>query len=149
MNSSKIAGKYVIEAVAMGTSANGVRGLLTLFSDLPVDFALPLVGAAFARNRDSELAEILQHRLPIRVREAADKESIAPDTLYCAGPGYHLSAAMERTFSLPGEAPAHYLRPSIDLLMQSAVDAYGASLAGRLLTGANFDGATGLAKISE
>lgn len=37
----------------------------------------------------------------------------------------------------------------IDLLMQSAVDAYGAILAGRLLTGANFHGATGLAKISE
>jgi two-component system chemotaxis response regulator CheB len=81
------------------------------------------------------------------VREAADKESIAPGTVYFAGPGYHLSVEMDKTFSLSGEAPVHYSRPSIDVLMESAADAYGPGLAGILLTGANADGAAGLAKI--
>jgi two-component system, chemotaxis family, protein-glutamate methylesterase/glutaminase len=83
------------------------------------------------------------------VREAADKEIIAPATLYFAGSGYHLSIEMDRSFSLSCEAPVHFSRPSIDVLMESAADAYGAGLAGILLTGANFDGAAGLAKIRQ
>ena len=150
MNLSKIAGKYLIEAVAIGAPAGGVQALLTLFSDMPADFPVPLkLVLHLPEDRDSALAEIFQRSLPIKVRKAADKESIAPGTLYCAGPGYHLSVAMERTFSLRGEAPAHDSRPSIDLMIQSAADACGVSLAVMLLTGASFDRAAGLAKISE
>ena len=42
----------------------------------------------------------------------------------------------------------HFSRPSIDVLMESAADAYGRNLAGILLTGANADGARGLDKIA-
>ena len=45
------------------------------------------------------------------------------------------------------EPPVNFSRPSIDLMMVSAADAYGARLAGIVLTGANADGAVGLAKI--
>jgi two-component system chemotaxis response regulator CheB len=41
----------------------------------------------------------------------------------------------------------NYARPSIDVLMLSAADAYGPALCGILLTGANFDGAQGVAGI--
>lgn len=139
-----------IEAVVIGASAGGVTALLTLLTGLPETFRLPIVAVLhLPEDRDSLLVEIFQHRLPIAVREAADKESIAPATLYFAAPGYHLSVEMDRTFSLSCEAPVHYSRPSIDVLMASAADAYGASLAGILLTGANFDGAAGLAKIQQ
>jgi two-component system, chemotaxis family, protein-glutamate methylesterase/glutaminase len=142
--------QQTIEAVVIGASAGGVQALLTLLSDLPASFRLPIVALLhLPDHRDSELAEIFQHRLPIAVREAADKESIAPATLYFAGSGYHLSVEMDRSFSLSCEAPVHFSRPSIDVLMESAADAYGASLAGILLTGANFDGAAGLAKIRQ
>ena len=50
---------------------------------------------------------------------------------------------------MSGEDPVHYSRPSIDVLMESAADVYGPRLAGILLTGANTDGADGLAKIGE
>lgn len=139
-----------IEAVVIGASAGGVTALLTLLTGLPETFRRPIVAVLhLPDDRDSLLVEIFQHRLPIAVREAADKERIAPATLYFAGPGYHLSVEMDRTFSLSCEAPVHYSRPSIDVLMASAADAYGASLAGILLTGANFDGAAGLAKIRQ
>ena len=150
MNTQKFAARQGIEAVVIGASAGGVQALLALFSGLPAGFRLPMVVVLhLPEDRDSKLAEIFQHRLPIPVREAADKESIAPGTLYFAGPGYHLSVERDRTFSLSGEAPVHYSRPSIDVLMESAADAYGARLAGILLTGANIDGAAGLAKIGE
>lgn len=150
MNIMQTATERRIEAVVIGASAGGVTALLTLLTGLPETFRLPIVAVLhLPDDRDSLLVEIFQHRLPIAVREAADKESIAPATLYFAAPGYHLSVEMDRTFSLSCEAPVNYSRPSIDVLMESAADAYGASLAGILLTGANFDGAAGLAKIRQ
>ena len=150
MDTFGIAKKKKVDAVVIGASAGGVQALLTLFSALPADFRLPMVVVLhLPEDRDSKLAEIFQQRLPIAVREAADKESVAPGTLYFAGPGYHLSVEMDRTFSLSGEDPVHYSRPSIDVLMESAADVYGPGLAGILLTGANTDGADGLAKIGE
>jgi len=142
------AASHAIEAVVIGASAGGVQSLLTVLSGLPADFRLLIVVVLhLPEDRNSQLAEIFRQRLPIAVREAADKESIAPATLYFAPPGYHLLVEMERTFSLSCEAPVHYARPSIDLLMASAADAYGARLAGIVLTGANSDGAAGLAQI--
>jgi two-component system chemotaxis response regulator CheB len=142
--------KQVIEAVVIGASAGGVQALLALLADLPRSFRLPLIVVLhLPEGRESQLPEIFQYRLPITVREAVDKESIAPSTLYFACPGYHLSVEMDRTFSLSCEEASHYSRPSIDFLMTSAADAYGASLAGILLTGANADGAIGLARISQ
>ena len=98
-------------------------------------------------GRHSQLAEIFEHHTLMQVREATDKESLAPGMLYFAPPGCHLLIETDHSFSLSGEAPVHFSRPSIDVLMESAADAYGVHLAGILLTGANADGAAGLAKI--
>ncbi len=150
MNIQQVAARHAVEAVVVGASAGGVFALLTLLSGLPRSFALPIVAVLhLPKERDSRLADVFQQRLGMRVHEAADKEAIAPSTLYFAGSGYHLSIEMDRTFSLSCEEPVNYSRPSIDVLMDSAADAYGPSLAGVLLTGANFDGAAGLARIKQ
>jgi two-component system chemotaxis response regulator CheB len=138
------------EAIVIGASAGGVTALLTLLSGLPVNFRLPVISVLhLPDDRESHLAEIFQHRSRIAVREAADKANVEPGTLYFAGAGYHLSIEQDRSFSLSCEAPVHFSRPSIDLLMESAADVYGEALAGILLTGANYDGAGGLARIRE
>ena len=138
------------EAVVIGTSAGGVSALLRVLGGLPESFGLPvMVVLHLPESRYSQVAETFQQRLALPVREAADKESIAAGTVYFAGPGYHLSVENDRSFSLSCEAPVHYSRPSIDLLMESASDAYGAALAGILLTGANADGAAGMARIRQ
>ncbi|MEC5213984.1 two-component system chemotaxis response regulator CheB [Polaromonas sp. CG_9.5] len=150
MNSSFRAPRRPIEAVVIGASAGGVDALMTILPGLSPTFGLPIVVVLhLPEGRPSLLAHIFGLRLSIPVREAADKESIAPSTVYFAPPGYHLSVEADRSFSLSCEAPVHFSRPSIDLLLESAADAYGAALAGILLTGANFDGAAGLAKIKE
>ncbi|MES2414820.1 MAG: chemotaxis protein CheB [Pseudomonadota bacterium] len=144
-----MAGQREVQAVIIGASAGGVDALLRLLSGLPDRFRLPVITVLhLPDDRQSRLAEIFQQRSPIAVREAADKESIAPATLYFASAGYHLSIEKDRSFSLSCEAPVHYSRPSIDLLMESAADVFGTALVGILLTGANYDGAAGLAKIS-
>jgi two-component system chemotaxis response regulator CheB len=81
------------------------------------------------------------------VLEAHDKTRVEAGTLYFAAPGYHLSVEQDRSFSLSLEARVHYSRPAIDFLFESAADAYGPALAAMLLTGANQDGARGLAQV--
>lgn len=137
-----------IEAVVIGASAGGVGALLKVLPGLPADYARPVVALLhLPDNRQSQLAEVFRQRVTMAVHEAADKEALAPGTLYFGGSGYHLSVEADRSFSLSCEAPRHFARPAIDFLMESAADAYGPALLGILLTGANQDGAAGLAAI--
>ena len=139
-----------IEAIVIGASAGGVDALVGLLPALPVSRKLATVCILhLPGDRESRLAELFDARLDLPVREAADKEGVEPGTLYFAGAGYHLSIEADRVFSLSCEPPVHYARPAIDVLMESAADAYGAALAGILLTGANSDGAEGMQKIRQ
>ncbi|WP_323140720.1 chemotaxis protein CheB [Massilia phyllosphaerae] len=137
-----------IEAVVIGGSAGGVDALIQLLPALPAGYDLPVVCILhLPPDRESRLAELFDERLPLPVREAADKGGIEAGTVYFAGPGYHLSVEQDRTFSLSCEPPVHYARPAIDVLMESSADAWGPGLVGILLTGANHDGADGMAQI--
>lgn len=139
-----------MEAIVIGASAGGVDALLRLLSGLPETFGLPIFVVLHMRDdRDSRLPDLFQQHLGMRVRQAQDKEMIEAGVLYFAGPAYHLSIEQDRSFSLSGEDPVHYSRPAIDILMSSAADVYGARLAGFLLTGANQDGAEGMANIRQ
>lgn len=139
-----------IDAVVIGGSAGGLDALLRILSGLPAGYSLPLVALLhLPGDGESRLAEVLGARVAIPVREAADKERIEAGTLYVASGGYHLLVEQDYSFALSCEAPVHYSRPSIDVLMESAADAWGPRLAGILLTGANDDGADGLARIGE
>jgi two-component system chemotaxis response regulator CheB len=137
-----------IEAVLIGASAGGVEAMSTLLAALPAGYPLPVVCILhLPAARDSLLPELFNERLPLPVREAADKDSVDPGTVYFAPSGYHLSIERDRTFSLSCEPPVNFARPAIDVLMASSADAYGPGLAGILLTGANHDGAQGMAAI--
>lgn len=137
-----------VEAVVVGASAGGIEALMTVFGALTTRFSLPIVIVLHMPDgRRSQLAEVFGRRLALPVKEADDKESIVPGTLYFAAPGYHLSIEQDRSFSFSREEQVHYSRPSIDYLFASAADAYGSHLMGILLTGANQDGAAGLVQI--
>ncbi len=137
-----------IELVAIGASAGGVDALLTLLRDLPKHWRLPVVVVLhLPEGHESRLPALFAERTHVAVHEAVDKLPIRPAGLYFAPSGYHLSVERDRCFSLSCEAPVLFSRPSIDLLMESAADAYGPALAGLLVTGANDDGAQGLLAI--
>lgn len=136
------------KALVIGGSAGGVDALLTLLPQLPAGFALPVLCILhLPPDRQSRLAELFDQRVALPVVEATDKMPITPGTVYFAGAGYHLSVERDFTFSLSCEPPVHYARPAIDVLMESAADAWGAGLAGVLVTGANQDGAAGMEHI--
>lgn len=137
-----------VEAIVIGASAGGVSALLRLLPGLPASYGCAIVVVMhIPEGRKSNLAGVFQHRMKLPVREARDKEQLSSGTLYFAGSGYHLSVECDRSFSLSCEERVNFSRPAIDYLMESAADAYGPALLGILLTGANQDGAAGLAAI--
>lgn len=137
-----------IEAIVVGASAGGVEALLSIFGELPEGFGLPIIAVLHLPDeRRSQLADVFARRLRIPVHEARDKEVIKTGALYFAGPGYHLSVEHDYSLSLSQEDRVHHSRPAIDYLFASAADAYGKNLLAILLTGANQDGARGLAHV--
>lgn len=138
----------VIEAIVVGGSAGGLDALGQLLPALPAGFPIPIALVLHVHPRKpSHLARVLGARCALTVKEAEDKEPIAASTVYVAPPNYHLLLERQRCFSLSVDDPVLFSRPAIDVLFESAADAFGASLAGVLLSGGSEDGARGIAQI--
>jgi two-component system chemotaxis response regulator CheB len=145
-----------IRAVAIGASAGGVEALSELLPALPADSrAAVFVVLHLPRNRPSLLAEVFSHKCALEVREAVDKEPVAPGTVYFAPPNYHLLVDAGLfvdagpQLALSADDLVNHSRPSIDVLFDSAADVYREHLLGIILTGANEDGAAGLAAVHD
>lgn len=138
---------YLSEVVIVGTSWGGLRALKDLIGALPPTFEIPLVIVQH-RHRDSEnvLAGLLQECTRLQVYEVEDKQPLTAGHIFVAPPDYHLLVEVG-SLELSTEAPVRYSRPSIDVTFASAADAYGERAVGVVLTGANADGAQGLARI--
>jgi two-component system chemotaxis response regulator CheB len=138
-----------IQAVVIGASAGGIEVLSALLSHLPTGCSVPfMVVMHIPRERPSLLPEVFATRCVLPIREAEDKEPVHPGTVYFAPPDYHLLVDRGPALALSDDEPVHFSRPSIDVLFESAADVYGESLMGMVLTGANRDGASGLAAIA-
>jgi two-component system chemotaxis response regulator CheB len=145
--SARIAGRP-IEAVAIGASAGGVEAVAALLEALPRSFAPTLIVVIhLPATHESLLTAVLGQRTALPVVEASDRAPLAAGTVYVAPPAYHLLIEPERTFALSVDEPVNFSRPSIDVLFESAAYAYRDALLGIVLTGANADGAAGLAAI--
>jgi len=141
-------GAQSVDAVAIGASAGGVEALSMLLAALPASCRLSFfIVLHIPRERPSLLAEVFGGRCALPVKEAEDKEPIQPGTVYVAPPDYHLLIDQGPAFALSSDEPVHFSRPSIDVLFDSAADIYGERLVGVILTGANQDGAEGLAAV--
>ncbi len=135
------------ELVVVGASWGGLAAVTTLLDLLPEDFNCPVVLIQHRAPAPSQLAPLLRRHTRWRVCEADDKERVTAATLFLAPPGYHLLVEPGR-LSLSTEAPVAWSRPSIDVAFCSAADAYADRLVGVVLTGANADGAAGLAEVA-
>jgi two-component system, chemotaxis family, protein-glutamate methylesterase/glutaminase len=137
------------DAIVVGGSSGAIDALARLVPALPATLrAAVLVVVHLPRDRRSLLADIFRQRCALPLREAQDKDPIAPGTVYFAPPDYHLLVDAGPSLALSVDAPVHYSRPSIDVLFESAADQYGERLVGILLSGANEDGARGMEAVA-
>lgn len=135
------------EIVVVGASTGGLKALQVLLCRLPEEFSLPVVIVQH-RGRDIEtgLCEFLARSSRLPVTEPEDKERVLPGRAYLAPRDYHLLVE-SGSFALSTDAPVAFARPSIDVLFESVADEYQERAIGVILTGANQDGARGLAAI--
>ncbi len=132
-------------AIVIGASAGAVEALTTILPALPADYPLPvMIVVHLPASKDSIMCEVLQNKCALKVEEAEDKEPIQGGKVYLAPPDYHLLVENDGTMSLSADAPILYSRPSIDVLFETAADAYDADLIGIILSGGNNDGSQGL-----
>jgi two-component system chemotaxis response regulator CheB len=133
-----------VEAIAIGASAGAVQALSRVLPVLPADYPIPLLVVVHVPpDRDNALVALLQSKSAITMKEAEDKEPIQPGVAYFAPSDYHLLVEGDRTLSLSRDDLVLHSRPSIDVMFESAAEAYGPSLLGVVLSGANEDGARG------
>lgn len=139
-----------IKAIAIGGSAGALQSLSMILSHMRADFEAPIfVTVHLPSDGRSVLAEVLKTKCQLDVREAEDKATICPGTVYVAPPDYHLLIEKAGTLALSSDEPVFYSRPAIDVLFESAADVYGPTLVGIVLSGANNDGANGLRAIED
>lgn len=137
-----------LQAVVIGASAGGVHALSMVLPSLRGDFPVPiLVVVHIPPRRDNSLVDLFAGKCQLAVKEAEDKEPLAPGTIYFAPPDYHLLVEIDQSIALSSDEVVNHSRPSIDVLFESAADAFGPAVAGIVLTGANSDGAMGLQSI--
>ena len=136
------------DAVVIGASAGGIDALFQLLEPLERGMRAPVVVVLhLPEQHESRLAQVFGNRLRVPVHEAQPHAPVAGGCIYFAPPGYHLLVEGDHTFSLSCDPPVLFSRPSIDVLFESCAEAWGERLAGLVLTGANEDGARGLAHI--
>jgi two-component system chemotaxis response regulator CheB len=134
------------ELICIGASWGGLRAIEKLLADIPPEVDVPIVIAQHRDAQKSALADVISRHTSRPVVDASDKQPLEPGHVYLAPADYHL--LVERgSLALSLEARVQYARPSIDVLFESAADAYGPGVIGVILTGANADGAEGLARI--
>lgn len=138
------------EAIVMGVSSGGMNAMKIMFALLPGDFTMPIIVVQHLSSRsDSQWIKLLNDKCALRIKEADEKEKISPGIIYIAPPNYHLLIEKNKTFSLSIDGRVNYARPSIDVLFESAAEAYTSKLIGVVLTGSNNDGTKGIKQIKE
>lgn len=140
----------IYKAVVVGTSMGGLNALKQLLAPLPASLPWPIIIVQHVSALSNGYwIKILDDCTALKVSEAEEKEMALPGHVYFAPPNYHLLIEKNGTFSLSADEKVSYARPSIDVLFESASDAYKEKLIGIVLTGANSDGALGLKAISD
>ena len=138
------------EAIVIGVSSGGMKAMKLLFSHLPKCFKTPIIIVQhISAHSDSQWIQLLNDIYSIDIKEADEKEKIENGKVYFAPPNYHLLIEMDKSFSLTIDERVNYARPSIDVLFESAADAYKNKLIGIILTGSNSDGTNGIKRIQE
>jgi two-component system chemotaxis response regulator CheB len=136
--------------VIVGASTGGPTAIRELLNQLAADFATPCVivqhlPAAFTAPFAAQLGRNAQ----LKVKVAASGDHLQPGVALVAPGSMHLVIRHDGRVSLQTPGEKDFYRPSIDLAMASAADAYGAAAVGVVLTGIGNDGSEGLKRIRD
>jgi len=138
--------------IAIGSSTGGPKALQTIISCIPKNFPVPIIiaqhmPAAFT----GPFAERLNQLSEIDVKEAENGETLSKGVIYIAPGGGHMGLARkkitETSITIINDNGKYIYKPSVDLLMESAVENFSGNVLGVILTGLGNDGEQGMRQI--
>ena len=152
-----------VEIVVIGVSTGGPSALEAVLPRLAENFAVPvMIVQHMPKLFTGELAERLDRRCALRVREAHDGAEVRPGTIWLAPGDAHMEVAQTAEGSATGGAGVsrtvvqlhqqrslNHCKPSVDYLFRSAARLYGAGTLALVMTGMGSDGLTGARCVHE
>jgi two-component system chemotaxis response regulator CheB len=136
--------------VAMGASTGGPGALEKVLTGLPANFPVPVIitqhmPAGFTKA----FADRLDSLCKIRVKEAEHGETLQKGTAYIAPGGFHMVINSDTRIALNQDPPVEHVRPSVNVMLESAIKVYGGKIFGVILTGMGKDGADAMAALKK
>ena len=148
MSEFKLDTKY--RAIVIGGSAGSFQPITRILASIPEDFPIPIFLCLHRlKHVRHGFVEALSIKSNKKVQEPLDKETIKRGSVYLAPANYHMAVELGNTISLSTEGLVNNSRPSIDVTFETIAYAYRDKLVGILLSGANKDGAFGMAKVKQ
>jgi two-component system chemotaxis response regulator CheB len=138
------------EIVAVGISTGGPNALAVMLPAIPANVGVPIVivqhmPPVFTQS----LANSLDKKCAIHVKEAVNGEAIRPNTAYIAPGGRQMKLVAgadgkNRMIRITDDPPENSCRPSVDYLFRSIAQYYIGRATGVIMTGMGSDGSAGL-----
>lgn len=137
-----------VRLIIIGGSAGSLQVILKLIAGLDESYPVPVIIIVHrSQTIEALLEELLAAKTNMRVKEIEEKEKPLPGWLYICPADFHLLFETDESFTLDYSEKVNFCRPSIDVSFQSAAEVFGENLVCILLSGANADGAEGLAYV--
>lgn len=140
-----------IDVVAIGSSTGGPAALQIILTRLPADFqAAILISQHMPKGFTGPLAERLDKLSQLKIKEAEEGDQITKGTVYICPGGGHLGISRKKqklVIALKEGKMTDKYTPSVDYMMTSAAEHYGANSMGVILTGMGNDGRDGMLEI--
>jgi len=138
------------EVVIIGASTGGPPALAKILKAMPSYFPVPIaIVQHIAPGFIAGLRQWLERECSLPVKLGVHGVPLRNGNVYLAPDNHHLEIGAGKKFTLTSDPPLQGHRPSVDRLMESAAQIYGAEAIGVLLTGMGKDGAQGLKKIRD
>jgi len=134
--------------VVIGISTGGPTALGSILPSLPAGFPLPILivqhmPPLFTRF----LAERLNSRCALNVREAVEGDVVEPGAILLAPGDFHMKVIADQakvSVLLDQSSQQNFCRPAVDVLFRSVGEVYGGAVLGVVLTGMGQDGLRGV-----
>jgi len=138
------------DVVVLAASAGGLNALTVVVGGLPASFPAALLAVQhLAPRHRSLMADILSRRTALHVQQAETGETVRPGVLYLAPPDRHLLVNPGLRLMLTETELVHFVRPSADLLFESAAACCRTRALAVVLSGTGSDGNMGVEAIKK
>jgi two-component system, chemotaxis family, protein-glutamate methylesterase/glutaminase len=143
------------EIVTIGISTGGPNALTQMLPHLPGDLGVPvLIVQHMPPIFTKSLAQSLDKKCALTIKEAEDGESLKNNVVYLAPGGKQMrlqagSDGKNRFIKITNDPPENSCKPSVDYLFRSVGDYYVGRTTAVIMTGMGSDGTKGLERLKQ